>query len=58
MDAIPNFGGSIKRPKPSRIGKTKDGHGTFVELEDKATCKLGTPTLDGGNSSDTKTIHL
>jgi hypothetical protein len=25
---------------------------TLLELENKATCKLGTQTLDGGNSSD------
>jgi hypothetical protein len=53
MDAIHNFGGSIKRPKPSRIGKTRDGHSISKVLEDKETCKLGTPTQDGGKCSDT-----
>jgi len=54
MDSILNNGGSIKSPKPSRIGRTRDGHSISKVLEDKETCKLGTPTQDGGNSSDMK----
>jgi hypothetical protein len=52
MDSILNNGGSIKRPKPSRIGRTRDGHSISKVQEDKETCKLGTPTQIGGNSSD------
>jgi hypothetical protein len=54
----PNFGGLIKKPKLSRIGITRDGHGIFRVLENKPTCKLGTLILDGGNSLDTKTTLL
>jgi len=54
MDSIHNNGGSIKRPKPSRIGRTRDGHSISKVQEDKETCKLGTPTQDGGSSSDMK----
>jgi hypothetical protein len=54
----PNFGISIKRPKPLRTISTKDGHGTFKVLVSNPTCKLGTLTLDGGNSSDMKTTLL
>ena len=53
MDSILNNGGSIKRPKPSRIGRTRDGHGISKVQEDKETCKLGTPTENGGKSLDT-----
>jgi len=51
-------GGSTKRPKLSRTGRTKDGHGTSQVLEDQITSKLGTPTQDGGKSLDTKTTLL
>jgi len=44
-------GGSTKRPKLSRTGRTKDGHGTSQVLEDQITSKLGTLTQDGGKFS-------
>jgi len=44
--------------KPSNLGRIKDGLSTLEVLEDKESCKLGTPTLDGGNSSNMKVKTL
>jgi hypothetical protein len=58
MDVKLSSGISITSQELSRIGRTRDGHSTSKVLEDKETCKLGTPTQDGGNSSDMKTKLL
>jgi len=53
MNVKLSSGISITSQEPSRIGRTEDGHSISEVLEDKEPCKLGTPTQDGGNSSDT-----
>jgi hypothetical protein len=42
----------IREPEPSRISRTRDGHGTSEVQEDKVTCKPGTLIVDGGNCSN------
>ena len=54
MNVKLSSGISITSQEPSRIGRTEDGHSISEVLEDKERCKLGTPTQDGGNSSDMK----
>jgi len=56
MDSILKSGGSIKEQRQSNLKRTRDGHGTSVAQEDLINFKPGTPTVDGGNSSDLKVI--
>jgi hypothetical protein len=58
MDYPIKRGSLIKNPKPSDLGRRKDGLLTLKVQEDPVKCKLGTPTLDGGNCSDMKVKTL
>jgi len=58
MDYQINLGSLIQNLKPSNLGRIKGGLWTLEVLEDKESCKLGTPTLDGGNCSDMKVKTL
>jgi len=56
MDSILKSGGSIKEQRPSKIKSERDGHSTSEVQEDLINFKPGTPTVDGGNSSDLKVL--
>jgi len=51
MDETLKCGTSITNQEQSRTTKIRVGLGTLQVVEDPPTCRLTTPTLDGGNSS-------
>ena len=54
MEERPKSSGSIKNLRPLSLNNTRVGHLTSKMLEEPITCKCGTPTPDGSNSSDTR----
>jgi len=48
-----NPGTLIGKQRPSRTGRTEDGHSISTLLVELIDFKLGIPTLDGGKSSNT-----
>merc|ERR1719197_965872 len=58
MDSVLNSSGSTRSQRLSSLNTTRAGHSISRTLVDQTTFRCGTPTADGGNSSNMKAKTL